>query len=286
VAWGAFAAALAVLYRDTAVQLVEVWRVDPNYSHGWLIPLASAYFAFEAWRKVGPPFRAGVPARTMSFGLAEVALGFVVHLAGWYVAQPLFDILGLVFILRGLLLVMGGAEVNRAYGFAAIFLLFGAPLPLAVYQPLATYLQELVAAVSTWLLDVLQVPVYREGYRIFLPEMPLDVAAACSGIRQITAFLALGVILAHLSDRGWVYKTVVGLLGIPIAVATNCFRVVLTGLILQWFGPDWAAGVFHTIEGLLMLALGTVLMVSVALALASLDDRLQRGGRPPTANQP
>jgi len=272
------------MYRDTAIQLWQTWDTDPNYSHGYLIPLACAYFAYVAWTRVGPPFRTGVPVRTMLFGVVELAIGFGVHLIGWYIAQPLFDVLGLVFILRGLLLILGGHEVNQAYGFAAIFLLFAAPLPLAVYQPLAVFLQELVSVVSTFILDVCQVPVFREGYRIQMPNYYLDVGPACSGTRQITAFLALGVILAHLSERGWAYKLVVGSMGLPIAIATNCVRVVLTGFILLLAGKEWAEGVFHTIEGLLMLALGTVLMVATALFLASLDDTYHWGGRRRDAN--
>lgn len=284
VAWGGFAVALAVLYRDTAVQLVETWETDPNYSHGYLIPLGFAYFAYSAWKRVGAPFRDVVPREDMWLGVFEVVLGFGVHIVGWYISQPLFDILGLVFILRGLCLVMGGKEVNQAYGFAAIFLLFAAPLPMAVYQPLAVFLQELVSIVSTFVLELFQVPVYREGYRLQLPNYYMDVGPACSGMRQITAFLALGVILAHVSDRGWAYKIVVGLLGLPIAIATNCVRVVLTGFILLLAGPKWAEGVFHTIEGLLMLALGTVLMVTAALFLANLDDLTHWGGRRPGEN--
>ncbi|MBX3414553.1 MAG: exosortase/archaeosortase family protein [Pirellulales bacterium] len=278
-AWGLLAAALGVMYRDSFVQLVNTWENDPNYSHGFFIPLVCAYLTYLGWQQVGPPFRANVPRQTVLLGVLEIALGFMIHLAGWFVAQPLFDLLGLVFILRGFLLAMGGNEVSRGYSFAVFFLLFAAPLPMAIYQPLAVFLQELVSVVSTFVLEVLQIPVYREGYKLQLSAGYLEVGPACSGTRQITAFLALGVILAHLSDRGRAYKWVVGMMGLPIAIATNCVRVLVTAFILLLFGREWAEGVFHTIEGLLMLVLGTVLMVATALFLANLDDAYGWGGR-------
>lgn len=276
---GALVAMVAALYWSVAIELARVWEIDPNYSHGYFIPVFSLFFAYGAWQKVGWPIRAGVPWSSSLLGLAEVAFGLALHMVAWFFNYLLFDVLALICILRGSILALGGREVNQAYGFSILFLIFMAPLPMAWYQPLALFMQQLVSIISASLLEIFGVPVFRQGYIIQLPGYVMEVGAACSGLRQLTAFVALGVIVAHLFGHATWYKWTVSLLGVPLAIATNCLRVVLTGFIMMLAGKEWAEGVFHTIEGLVTLAIGTVLLVGTALFLSNWDP-------PPTAQKP
>lgn len=275
---GVLAALVAGLYWSCAKQLMLTWDLDPNYSHGWFVPLVSLAFAYTAWTRVGWPLRAEVPTRSVLLGGAEVAFGVALHFVAWFLNHLLFDVLALICIIRGLLLAMGGREVNQAYGFSVLFLIFMAPLPMSWYQPLALWMQHLVSVISTAVLAACGMPVLREGYIINMPGYVMEVGAACSGLRQLTAFVALGVIVAHAFGRTTWYKWTVSLMGVPVAIATNCLRVVITGFILKLAGPEWAEGVFHTIEGLATLVVGTLIMVALALFLGNWDepDSLQR----------
>jgi exosortase len=105
------------------------------------------------------------------------------------------------------------------------------------------------------------VPVLREGNKMTLPGgTQLFVAEACSGVRQLTGFLALTTAVAYLSRRPAWYRIVVILSAFPIALSANIARVVLTGYVMHFLNPQYASGAFHTLEGLLMMAFGLLLL--------------------------
>jgi exosortase len=143
-----------------------------------------------------------------------------------------------------------------------------APIPTAWYEPLAIRMQQITSATSALLLEVCQVPVFREGYFIHLPGYDMEVGAACSGLRQLAAMFALGLCIGHVAGRGRGYTVALGLLSLPIAVAANCFRVVLTGFILMWFGREAADGVFHELEGLAVVGVAAAMMLATAWLLS------------------
>ena len=267
---------LAGIYWPLFPELAEVWDTDPNYSHGYFVPLVSLAFVWMAWHAHGSPVHAVVPRRAVWEGTFQIIVGLLLHLVVWYAGNLFLDVLSLMAILRGLLLIWGGPQGNRAFGFPVFFLIFMAPLPIHWYQPFAIWMQQLVTDLSTFMLEFCQIPVYREGYFILLPGYTMEVAEACNGLRQLTAILALGVAIGHMSGRGSWFRWTLGLLSIPIAIVANCIRVVLSGLILIVLGPEWAEGVFHTIEGLVIVALSALLIVAVAWMLGRVEDRWRR----------
>jgi exosortase/archaeosortase family protein len=86
------------------------------------------------------------------------------------------------------------------------------------------------------------------------------VAEACSGMRQLTGFLALTAAVAYLSARPWWYRGAILASAVPIAITANVARVILTGYIMYFVDPTYASGTFHTVEGLLMMAFGLSLL--------------------------
>ncbi len=271
-------APLAALYAPTFVDLGRVWRIDPNYSYGWLVVAASLFFAWQAWRHDKPCWQSQVGGGEIGLGWAALAIGLALHFVASFLGLLLLDVVGFVAVLRGVLLVLGGKNAVRAYGFACLFLIFMAPLPVAWYQPLANLMQHLAIVISVSTLGALGVPVFADGYVIRLPGHSLELVEACSGLRQLTAFLALAVAVGHLSGRAWWFKTVLAALSGVVALAANCLRVVLTVLVLLWLGPRWAEGTFHTIEGLVVVGLGLLMLIAAAWGLRCLEDRLCRVG--------
>ena len=87
---------------------------------------------------------------------------------------------------------------------------------------------------STSLLELVGLPVLREGNIIWLPSGPLDVAEACSGIRSLLSLVTLAVIYGYLVEtRTWV-RIVLVCLAVPIAVVANSFRIFSTGLLMEF----------------------------------------------------
>jgi exosortase/archaeosortase family protein len=83
--------------------------------------------------------------------------------------------------------------------------------------------------------------------------------------------------VAYLCARPAWYRTVIVSSALPIALTANIARVVLTGYIMHFVNPQYAAGTFHTLEGLLMMGFGLLLLQSECWVL----DRLCRVGQGP-----
>jgi exosortase/archaeosortase family protein len=64
---------------------------------------------------------------------------------------------------------------------------------------------------------------------------------------------------------------------IPIALTANITRVLLTGYVMHFFTPEYAMGAFHTVEGLMMMGFGLLLLNLECWML----DRLSRRLEPP-----
>lgn len=279
----ALGALVVLIFWDSLRQLREVWDKDPSYSHGYLVPLACMGFAILAWQRGKPDLTGAVSRSGMIPGAAEIVLGLVLHAGAWLLSTLLLDVVALICVVRGLMLLVGGPSVNQKFGFAALFLIFMAPLPPPVYQATALWMQHFVSVISAAALEIMGIAAYRQGYIIHLSDYTMEVGEACSGLRQLTAVLALGVAMGELYQNGRTVRWLLAILALPVAVGANCLRVTLSGVIMVLFGAKWAEGVFHTLEGLATILLAAGVLLALASALARWE---QRRGKAQGANSP
>lgn len=263
------------IFWNSLVALEKVWSVDPSYSHGYLVPLAAIGFAVLAWRRGRPELAAELSSREMIAGSAEILLGLVLHAVAFLMSLLLLDVIALICVLRGLLLLVGGRSVNAKFGFAALYLIFMAPLPAIWQQPLALGMQHFVSTISAAALEILGITAFRQGYIIQLTDYTIEVGDACSGLRQLTAIIALGIAVGEIYQSSTISRWLLAFLALPVAVGANCFRVTMTGVIMVFFGPQWAEGVFHTLEGLAVTILAAGALMAIAWGLGRLDERWQ-----------
>ena len=254
---------LTLLFWQNIQHFFLVWSTDENYSHGFLVPLISLYFANEATRKGTIAIRSG-----LGVGLSMIAFALAIKLATILIPFPVASDYGLVIALAGTCAVLAGIDALKRYWFAFFFLVFMVPLPVALYSMIANPLQLLVSQVATSMLNVIGVPSLCEGNMITLAGgSQLFVAEACSGMRQLTGFLALTTAWAYLTERPlWNRLLLVGS-SIPIAMTANVVRVTITGIITYGFDPKYASGAFHTLEGLAMMGLGLLMLSTFAWVL-------------------
>ncbi len=261
---------LAVIFWRNFENFFRVWSNDENYTHGFLVPLISLYFANEAARKGPVAIRSGV-----GLGLAMIVLALAIKLATIVIPFPVASDYGLVMALAGLCAVLAGVDALKRYWFAFFFLVFMVPLPVALYTMIANPLQLLVSQVATSMLNLVGIPSLCEGNMITLAGgNQLFVAEACSGMRQLTGFLALTTAWAYFTDRPlWNRVLLVGF-SIPIAMTANIVRVTVTGIITYGFDPKYASGAFHVVEGLAMMGLGLLMLATFSTLLDMATDFL------------
>lgn len=243
------------LYQPVLVNLVRQWWDDENYSHGFLIPLVTAYFVWERRERL-----AKLAVSPSPFGLALLAAGIGMLLLGNVSAELFTTRVSLLVVLAGLVLYLFGREHLKTVAFPILYLLFMIPLPAIVFNAIAFPLQLFAARTATVMLQFMDIPVFREGNLITLANITLEVAEACSGIRSLISLLALAVTYAYFTQRQPWRRIVLGLSTVPIAIAANVSRVAGTGILAYLFGSQVAQGFFHDFSGWLIFLVAAVLL--------------------------
>jgi exosortase/archaeosortase family protein len=276
------------------------WR-EPSWSHGYLIPLFSLWFLYVRRHKLKDlaARRATQSAalRVVQWtGLLFVAGGMALDFVCSYYLQTTYGrYLGMLVAVFGLVLFLGGWQLMRQAWVSVVFLVFMLPVPYQYYERVAAPLQELAARTSVTTLNVAQVGARREGTVIKIPmpqsdthgkpildaagervirDEPLNVAEACAGLRLLTAFIALGVAFAYISEKPMWQRLTLILSTVPIAVFCNVVRVVGTGFLYRFVHRDTAKGFLHDFAGIVMLLVAMVMLMAVSAVLGRLS-----GGR-------
>jgi exosortase len=250
-----FAVACAWSYWPTLGTMAGKWSHDPQYAHGFLVPL---FALFLLWRRRA--LLSGVRPQHNWWGVALVLLGAALRITSAYLYFDWLDAVSLLPCLAGLCVLVGGRAALWWAWPAIAFLLFMIPLPFRIETAFGLRLQSMATAASTYTLQVFGLPALSEGNIIVLPSGSVGVAEACSGLSMLTTFFALAAALAIVIRRPWLDKAVVLLSAAPIAIAANVARIVATALAQEWFGPNLAHLVFHDLAGWLMMPLALALL--------------------------
>ena len=246
---------LLIVYLPALKDLVVDWATDSNYSHGFLVPLISIYLVWKNRKEL-----AEIETSPNKFGLFLVICGMILFILGNGASEYFTVRFSLVVTIFGLILYLFGAAVTKKVWFAVIFLLFMIPIPYVIYFSATFPMQLLASKITTFLLNLIGMPVIRQGNIINLPNQALEVAEACSGMRSLVSLLALGAIYAYISQKRLSSKIIVFLSTIPIAVAGNIFRVFVTSLVVYTSGAAVTDEPLHTIMGASVFIIAFILL--------------------------
>lgn len=245
-----------LLYAPVLKQLVLQWWSDPDYAHGFFVPLFSGYVF---WQQRARWINSEVAPS--NFGFLVMLFGVVLLLGGSLGAELFTSRFSLLVLLAGMLLFLGGWERLRSVSFPLGFLIFMIPLPAIIYNQITFPLQLLASRVATSWLEFIQVPVFREGNILNLPNYSLEVVEACSGVRSLMTLISLAVAYGYLADRRPWVRFALPVLMIPIAIISNATRIVGTGFLTYHFGPQAAQGFFHEFSGWIIFVVALILMI-------------------------
>jgi exosortase len=174
----ALVAAFGWCYSPVLPGLAAQWWNEPEYSHGILVPFISAYLIWSRWDALR-----AAPVTPGQAGLGVMALATLMYIAGSVGADLFLQRTSFVVMLAGAVLFVLGPAVLRLVLFPLAFLFLMIPLPGILFNAIAFPLQLFAAQVASRVLEVCDVPVFREGNVMHLAAASLDVEEACSGIR-------------------------------------------------------------------------------------------------------
>ncbi|MBI5446810.1 MAG: VPLPA-CTERM-specific exosortase XrtD, partial [Deltaproteobacteria bacterium] len=253
------AVAAALLYLPVLTGMVREWYSNEDYSHGFLIPIISAYLLWQRRKELSEA--AGYDRLTL--GLFVCLTSVCVLIVGRAGAEFFLQRFSFVLFLIGGVLWLFGRSALRLASAPLLLLFLMIPLPYLAYDAVAFPLKLLAARVATTSLDLIRIPVFREGNLIHLPGQTLEVADACSGMRSLMTLVTLGVVYAYFSERVTWKRLLIVLSTIPIAVVTNAGRVTGTGLLTHYVSPKAAEGFFHSFSGWLVFIAAFLLLLAL-----------------------
>jgi exosortase len=258
--WKLFAVASLVLWIYTPIlaKLAVQWWDDPNFSHGFFVPLFALYVIWQERSRLG-----AIAVKPSWSGLGIVAFALGILIIGVLGSELFLSRISLLMLIAGLVILFQGWAYQKAILFPWLFLLLMVPIPVIVFNQVTFPLQLLASKLASGTLAALGVPVLREGNVIQLPAMPLEVAEACSGIRSLLSLTTLSIIYGYLMEKRIAVRWILALASVPIAVAANALRIVGTGLLVQYWDPDKAEGFFHAFSGWLIFVISLLLLFTL-----------------------
>jgi exosortase len=257
----ALIAMLIAIWVPGILRLADVWNTVEYATHGFLVPLVALWTATAHREEL-----ASLETKSMRGGGGLLAVVVALYLVALVLRNP--SVLGLVAVATVVVTVLAlrGVSWVSTLRFSLAYLLFMVPLPPGWVTPVIVKLQILVSSVGVEILQQVGVTVFREGNVLTLPgDVSLFVAEACSGITSLITLLPIGVFIAYFTESILWRRLVLVSAVIPIALAGNLLRVILTVILstevsveFATTGPlhEWAGVTTYLISCLCLIAIG------------------------------
>ena len=138
-----------------------------------------------------------------------------------------------------------GHKAAKCIVFPLFFLVFCIPIG----DQLIPHLQEITTDIAVPLLELTNVPIYRNGLYLDIPEGRFLVAEACSGISFLISSIVFGFLYAYISFNSLKKRLIFIVISVAIPIIANALRVY--GIILTGHLSDmqYAVGADHLIYG-------------------------------------
>lgn len=259
-AW--FGALIVACYFPILARLVAQWSTDEDMSHGFFVPVIAGFIVWQRRDEL-----MATEVRPSLWGLLLVGWGCVQLMLG-YLGTELFTArTAFVVTLIGAVWTLGGTAFLKKLAFPLCLLFLMVPIPSVLFNQITLPLQNLASQLAAWALDMLGIPVLREGNILDVSGHLLSVVEACSGIRSLLTLTFLSLVYGYFFEsRTWV-RAALFIIVIPVAIFVNASRITITGL-LTVVKPEYAEGFFHEGTGLFLFLAAFMILVVAHRCLA------------------
>ena len=228
-------------------------------SHGLFVPFIAVYLIWLKYEKIKEiRYQSALAA-----GAAMVVAGFALFYFGR--SGPGFSLLVLSFLLvaGGLILVFFGKQLFKQVSFPLFFLAAMIPLPETVYSQMAELMRQAITWPAVALVKPLGFPISREGFDIYLPDIHLYVAHACSGIRYLLSYFFFGIAYAFCFKHSSKARILVVAATVPLSIIGGVLRLWIIFTTAYYIGPVMTENRPHVF---LSWSVFTVLLVAAIAA--------------------
>jgi EpsI family protein len=253
-----------LLYASTITSLVKQWTVRDDYSHGFLIPLI---FLYLVWHKRSRLRYLPVDANIAGGIITVLTAGFVL-LIGKAGSVIVVQELSMIFMLYGIVLLLFGTQYLSSLAVLISYLFLMVPGLIDPLLSIFHYPSQIFAAkVAAAMLHAVNVPVINDAIFLELPNIVLEVAEECSGVRYLISILAIALPLAYITQSTTKKRVILIGAALLIGIFVNPVRIALVGLWL-YMGGDPPHGPSHIFQGLFVAQAGYIMLFVLALIMS------------------
>lgn len=260
-----------VMYWHVIPAMVLDWWRDEGYSYGFLIPPLVAYVVWSRRSRI-----AAEPVYPDYRGLFVIASACLFYLAGRLAVEFFLTRTSLVLLIAGLVWTFWGLRRLQLLAFPLVLLFSMIPLPTVVYYQVIAPLQLYSSSMATMVVRLLGLTIYRDGNIIYLPNISLGVAEACSGLHSALSLSITALLLGYVECSRWRTRAGLLVLAIPIAIFFNIVRIAGTAVLAE-ANPELATGFYHSFSGWIVYVAGSVALFAAAQLLRVVLERRVTG---------
>jgi len=258
-----FAVLLLAAFGQSLLMLISHAARSQLHSYILLVPFVSAYLVYIRRDQLPKNYVVDLPLAIVSLagGLGVLMFTYWMDFAGR--SPAINDRLTLLTLSFLCCLAAGGFFFfGRAWMQAATFplayLIFMVPMPDAMADTLETVSKYASAEVANLLFDLSGTPFLRAGNIFELPNITIEVAQECSGIRSSWVLLMTSILAANLFLKTpWRRFALVAFV-IPLAILRNGFRILVIGLLCVNVGPQMIHSLIHRRGGPVFFVLSLI----------------------------
>jgi exosortase len=255
---------LAGLYYPFFETMVAAWNSNPNYSHGYFIPVIAVFMIYSMREELKR-----LQVSPSNWGLLLVVLGLMQLVVAKIAAEYFLQRTSMIVVLFGLALFLAGRAFTKKISLPLLYLIFMIPIPAIIWNKFAFPMQLFASTTSEHIIRMLGIPILREGNVLHLANTSLEVVDACSGIRSLTSLLALSGAFAFLCPLSRPRKWALFLSAGPIAIFVNIVRLSFTAILASRYGDETAKGFLHEVSGWVTFLLGLAILIGIYALLAN-----------------
>ncbi len=254
-----------LLYFPILKNMYEDWGINPNYSHGYLIPFISGYLIYFLKDELKK-----LPSISSNWGLVLIVMACFQLIVGTIGSEYFLQRTSIIPLFLGICLFLYGKDITLKLFIPIIYLIFMIPLPGIIWNKVAFPLQLFASFLTEQVIRISGMPILREGNILILSTITLEVVDACSGIRSLATMMALSIPFAFFMSTGKIKKILLFFFSIPIAVIVNIFRLSITAWFSVLFGEQFAKGFLHEFSGMVTFIIGLAMLFGSKMVLEKL----------------
>lgn len=249
--------------------MVSIWERSETFAHGFIILPICLWLIWRIRNQIG----ATLPQANYLGIPVLLLLGFLWLVAN-YVGVLAIEQLAATMMIPVLVFTLLGWKTTSVMAFPLLFIFFAVPLG----EELTPYLINFTADFTVDMIQLVGIPVYREGSFFQLPTGSWSVVSACSGVRYLIASVTLGVLYAYLNYQSLSKRAIFIVASFVIPVIANGLRAFLIVMIGHFSDMQLATGVDHLIYGWIFFGIVIAIMFYIGSFWRDDDNNLQMHG--------